>query len=200
MKRLNITRLVASMWLIAACNANPTSPIPRDSTVSTRNGGDTSINAGDSSGVVKTPMTNDANVMMGGNAFISKNITDNEMEVELATIGTARLGTPALKKVAAQLKKDHTTMLDDLKTLAAKKQVTVPATNAARSATASLPTNAGKEFDLAWLNQMNEMHTAKLTELENVLKQTNDAEVKSFAMNALRVIKTHVDMLSGTRL
>jgi putative membrane protein len=194
------SRIVAFMWLIIACNANPNSSVNGDSTMSTQNGGDTSANASDSMGVVKTPLSNDANVVINDEAFISKNIRDNEMELELATIGNDRLSTPALKKAAARMKKDHTQMLNDLKTLAAKKQVTVPTTNTAMSAIASLPNTAGKEFDIAWLNQMREMHQAKLTELENVLKQTHDADIKALATKAQPVIKKHIDMLAGIEL
>src|SRR5687767_7832799 len=105
---------------IIACNTKPNSPANYDSAMSTQTGVDTVVNSSDSNAVVKTPPTNDANVVMDDDGFISKNIIDNEMEVALATIGGDKLSSPSLKKAATQIKKDHTQMLNDLKILAAK--------------------------------------------------------------------------------
>jgi predicted outer membrane protein len=91
-------------------------------------------------------------------------------------------------------------MLGDLRVLAAKRQVIVPATNTQMSATASLPNTVGKEFDLAWINQMHDMHEAKLSELKNVLAQTHDADIKSIATRAISKIRMHEEMLAEVML
>jgi putative membrane protein len=177
-----------------ACNSNSNSTTESDSSMSSQSKVDTSTRV-DSNAVVTQGPTNDANVVMSGNDFISKNITDNEMEIELAKMQVDKGTSQQLKKAARQIMDDHTQMLNDLRALAAKKQVTVPATNTQMSAMASLPSTTGKEFDAAWLGQMLTMHEAKINELENALTQTQDADVKTLATKALSQIKSHRDML-----
>jgi putative membrane protein len=150
---------------------------------------------GDSAYAITSDSTNDANVAMTDNDFISKNITDNSMELELSRVGRDKGTDAQVKKAAQQMITDHTQMLVELKTLASKKQVTVPAANTKMSGMLGLPDAKGKEFDQAWASQMLTMHEAKIRELQNVLNQTQDADIKALATKALPKIKMHSDLL-----
>ncbi len=107
-------------------------------------------------------------------------------------------GTDAqVKKVAKLMITEHTKMNADLKALAGKKQVTLPATNTADMAgMQSMPETKGKEFDQAWTSQMLMQHDAKINELQNVLTQTDDADIKALINKALPKVKMHRDMLA----
>ncbi len=60
----------------------------------------------------------------------------------------------------------------------------------------SMPETKGKEFDQAWANQMLTQHDAKISELQNVLTQTEDADIKALINKALPKVKMHRDLLS----
>ena len=212
MKKLKIylpQLLVATSLIMAiGCNNGSTTTENTDSTTngtsnntSSSSGsmdtGNTGTRMGDSSSTMKTGNTNDTNTAMTAEDFVSKNITDNTMELQLIKMGRDKGTDAQVKKAAAQMMSDHTQMTSDLKKLAAKKQVTVPAANNAdMPAMPSMSGAAGKEFDQAWASQMLTMHEVKISELQNVLSQTQDADIKALATKALPKIKMHKDMLS----
>jgi putative membrane protein len=193
------------MFTAVACNSGSSTTESTDSTTnntssttgSANPGGTGTTAMGDSGSAMKTGSTNDTSSAMTANDFISKNIIDNNMELQLIKMGRDKATNAQVKKAATQMMTDHTQMLSDLKTLAGKKQVTVPAANTAdMSAMPSLSGATGKEFDQAWASEMLTMHEAKLNELQNVLSQTQDADIKALATKALPKIKMHRDMLS----
>jgi putative membrane protein len=150
----------------------------------------------DSPAVVKPGPANDASVVMTDNDFISKNINDNMMEVKLAELGRDKGTDARVKKAATQMISDHTQMLNDLKILAARKKVEVAAANTNVMTNPALAQATGKEFDQTWATQMLSMHEAKINELQNVLTQTQDADIKALASKALPKIKMHKEMLA----
>ena len=154
---------------------------------------------GDSAGLVNTPPTNDANAMMTDTGFISKNIMDNMTEIEMSKMGRDRGKSAQIKKVANQLITDHTQILNDLKSLASKKQVSVPSGNRISGDTsmmASMRSATGADFENSWAGQMLTMHQAKVAELQNALNQTQDADIKAAINKALPKIQAHTEMLS----
>lgn len=142
---------------------------------------------------VKPAKPNDDNAVLTDTGFINKNIADNMMEIQLSKIGRDK-GTGALiKKVASQMILDHTTILNDLKKLAARKK-----TGAAIAPMPNLPQANMKpadNFDQVWASQMLTMHVAKIAELENYITITQDAAIKLVATNALNKIRSHQQML-----
>lgn len=211
MKKLSacLPQLLISTSLVVAvaCNSGSTTSSSTDSASNSTNntsstsGTGTSGSTGttgmqDSSSAMKTGNTNDTSTAMTANDFISKNITDNNMELQLIKMGRDKGSNAQLKKAAAQMFTDHTQMASDLKKVAGKKQVTVPAANGDMSAMPNMSSASGKEFDQEWASQMLTMHEAKINELQNVLSQAQDADIKALATKALPKIKMHRDMLS----
>jgi predicted outer membrane protein len=150
----------------------------------------------DSPAVVKPGPSNDASVVISDNDFISKNINDNMMEVKLSELGRDKGTDARVKKAATQMLADHTQMLNDLKMLAANKKVEVPAANTNIMSNPALSEATAKEFDQTWATQMLGMHEAKINELQNVLTQTRDADIKALTAKALPKIKMHREMLA----
>jgi len=200
MKKFNIcvSRLLVatSMFATVACNSGSSTETTDSTNNSTSSASGTGTTMGDSASTMAPGNTNDTSTAMTPNDFISKNITDNAMEMQLIKMGRDKGTSASVKKAAAQMMKDHTQMASDLKTLAAKKQVTVPAASTDMSGMSSMSGASGKEFDQAWASEMLTMHDAKISELQNVLSQTQDADIKALASKALPKIKMHRDMLS----
>lgn len=158
-------------------------------------GGDTSMT--DTTRTVISTQGNNANAAMTDTGFISKNIVDNMMEIQLSKMGQNKATNAQLKKVAGQMITEHTQMLNELKALAGKKQVTVPTSRQMdMSSMPGLAGASGKEFDNMWQSEMLKMHEAKIAELESVMQQTTDADIKNLATKALPKIKHHREMLT----
>lgn len=145
-------------------------------------------------GVVNPGKTNDAMAAFTDTGFISKNIMDNMMEIKLAKSGQNKGTSAQVKRVAALMVKDHTTILNDLKKLAAKKGVSSKSdAHDESSMTASIA--SGSDFDKTWASEMLTMHEAKIAELENFINLSADEDIKAAASRALPKIKMHRDML-----
>jgi putative membrane protein len=206
MKKVSIkmSHLLLAVVLSLAVGCNSSSSTEESATTSDSVGNSPGINTagtigGDSAGLINTPATNDANAMMTDTGFISKNIMDNMKEIELSKMGRDKGRSAQVKKVANQLITDHTLILNDLKTLAAKKQVKVPTHSTMAGDTSmmsSLQSTTGTDFDNSWAGQMLTLHQAKISELQNALNQTQDADIKAAINKALPKIQAHTQMLS----
>jgi len=76
-------------------------------------------------------------------AFISKNIMDNTMEIQLAQLGTQRTTDPRIKNMAQQMVADHTQILNDLKRVARQKNMTETAWNQSGAAMGNMGSGTG---------------------------------------------------------
>jgi putative membrane protein len=89
-------------------------------------------------------------------------------------------------------------MLNELKTLAGKKQITVPTdNNAAASHMQAMQGATGNEFDKMWLTHMVEMHEMKVAELQNAMNQATDPDIKAAATKAHPMVKKHTETLQA---
>lgn len=143
---------------------------------------------------VKPEKTNDDIAAFTDTGFITKNISDNIMEIKLAKLGQSKGTGAQVKRAAAVIIKDHTTMLNELKRLAAKKGVSQ---KSYMHTMPSMPPDIapGSDFDKTWASEMLTMHEAKIAELENYITLSADEDIKAAASRALPKIKMHRDML-----
>jgi putative membrane protein len=143
---------------------------------------------------VKPAKPNDGMSVMSDTAFISKNIMDNRMEIQLSVAARDKGTTATVKKIAALMVADHTAILNDLESLAAKKHGNTRRNkNTMAMAPVQLP--ADKDFDQVWAGQMLAMHEAKILELESFIGLTKDEELKAAVLKALPKIKMHRELL-----
>ena len=151
----------------------------------------------DDSIAVNPGKTNDPMAAMTDTGFINKNIMDNMMEIQLSKLGRDKGSSAAVKKVANLMITDHTAILKDLRTLAAKK-----GTGAKNSDMHSMPAMPpaeiaeGTDFDAKWASAMLTMHEAKIAELEKFMSITQDTGIKMAASKALPKIRAHRDLLA----
>ncbi len=149
---------------------------------------------GSDSMALKPGKTNDAMAAFSDTGFISKNIMDNLMEIKLAKLAQTKGTSSQVKRVAALMINDHTTMLNDLKKLAVKKGISQKSYMRNMSA---MPADItpGTDFDKTWASNMLTMHDAKIAELENYISLSADEDIKAAASRALPKIKLHRNML-----
>lgn len=141
---------------------------------------------------VKPSSPHDGMSVLSDTAFLSKSIMDNRMEIRFSKLGHTRGTSAAVKKVAALMITDHTTILNDLLKIAAVRKGSVG--NSHNEMTMpSLP--EGKDFDSEWAGQMLMMHETQIAELETFIGLTKNATLKAVVLRAIPKIKTHRELL-----
>lgn len=144
----------------------------------------------------------DSNSMMGnGNdaqneasQFMVKAANGGMMEVELGSLAKDKATNPQVKEFAAMMVTDHSKANDELKSLAATKNFTLPATmdNDHREHITDLSNKTGKDFDKAYMDMMVDDHKEDIDLFEDITKKDNvDADLKAFATKTLPTLKKH---------
>jgi putative membrane protein len=125
--------------------------------------------------------------------FVANTVAANYGEIKFAGLANQRSANPEVKKAAAMLVKDHTKALNELKTLAQSKNITVPVEedNEAKRKTERFSDEAGKDFDKKWCKEMIDRHDESIRKFENRLEKTQDAELKAWINKTLPVLRTH---------
>ena len=117
----------------------------------------------------------------------------NMAEIDLAALADSKGTAPAVKQFSAKLKSDHEAAADDLKALAALKDVALPSSlsTTPKATKSRLDKLTGAAFDKAFADQMVLDHRHAVTAFTAASKST-DADVKSFAEKMLPTLKDHL--------
>lgn len=114
-------------------------------------------------------------------------------EIELGKMALARASDQRVKDYAQMMIDDHNKSNDELMTIAAKKNITLPPVPSEDHAKnmRDLQDLSGREFDNAYINQMVRDHGNVVSLFEDAAKGANDADLKSFASKTLPVLQGH---------
>jgi putative membrane protein len=126
--------------------------------------------------------------------FMVKAANGGMMEVELGNLAKEKATNASVKEFAAMIVKDHSNANDELKSLAATKSITLPATmdNDHRDHVSDLSNKSGNDFDKAYMDMMVSDHKKDVDMFEDILDDNDIApEVKAFANKTLPVLKKH---------
>ena len=131
--------------------------------------------------------------------FVYEVVESNYGEIKLAELAHQRSRTPDVKNFAQQLLTDHTASLNELKTLAQAKAISVPVeeTTASKRKLENMAEEEGKAFDQAWCDEMMDLHDKTIDKFEKRLKDTDDPELKAFINKTLPVLKQHHERLKA---
>lgn len=105
-----------------------------------------------------------------------------------------------VKKVGAVLVRDHSKLDADVKVLADKLNVKLPASPSAeqKKELASVQAKAGSSaYDAAWLSIQDAAHRKTLALIDQEIKAGKNAEVVAAARTARPVVAMHLDMVRG---
>ena len=131
----------------------------------------------------------------GADATFVKKAADGGMaEVALAKLAQEKASNAEVKSFAAKLEKDHSQANDELKQVASKKNITLPAepSKAHKAQHDKLAKLSGAEFDKAYVAAMVDDHQKDVREFSRVASGNSDAEVKAFASKTLPTLKDHL--------
>lgn len=120
-------------------------------------------------------------------------------EVELSKAALPKLKDAAVKQFAQQMIADHTRANTELKTLATKKNVTLPTElDAEHKATqADMNSMSGADFDKDYVNAMVADHEKAVALFQSQSTGGTDADAKKFATNTLPTLQKHLEMIKA---
>lgn len=175
MKKLNLL-LIVSSFLVWSCN---------NSGRNNAAGTDTIINADSTAASVDTDVSD----------FAGKAAIGGMLEVELGKLAQAQGMNNRVKAFGKMMVDDHTKAGEELRTLAAKKNISVPASlpEDQLKEVADLKGKSGVDFDKSYIKKMLRDHRHDIGEFDKMAKEGSDPEMKEYAAKTLPVLKMHLD-------
>lgn len=115
-------------------------------------------------------------------------------EVELGKLAEKNAVSKSVKDFASMMVKDHGKAGDELKALAAQKNITIPAalSEDKQKKYNDLAEKKGADFDKAYVSLMVDDHKEDIKEFEDASKDAVDAEVKAWAAGKLPTLNEHL--------
>ena len=184
MKRLLIPSMALSALLLA-CNSPESTNTSTDSVANTTT---------DTTTMVHDEMRNDSSD--NSEDFISDAATGGVMEVKLGELAKTNAASKAVKDFAAMMVRDHSKANDELKEIAVKNNVTIPATlpDKNQKHIDDLSKKNGAEFDKDYISLMVDDHEDDIKMFERCAKKDDEkADVKAFAAKTLPTLYKHLD-------
>jgi putative membrane protein len=131
--------------------------------------------------------------------FMTKAAQGGMAEVELGKLAVSKAQNAEVKKFAQKMIEDHTNANTELKSLATKKGVTLPAeVNAEQKATMDkLKALSGAEFDKAYVQAMVDDHKKTVDLFQTESTGGTDNDTKAFASKTLPHLKEHLELIQG---
>jgi putative membrane protein len=118
-------------------------------------------------------------------------------EVQMGKLAAEKAHNADVKAFGRHIVADHTKANEDLKSLAEKKRMTLPADmNAHQHSTyRKLEKLSGSAFDRAYAKEMVKDHQHDAKEFQKEVKKGKDEEIKGFASRTLPVLREHLEKI-----
>jgi putative membrane protein len=129
--------------------------------------------------------------------FVFETVANQYGEIKLAELAIQRSHSPDVKRLAERLQKDHSASLNELKTLAQTKSISVPVeeTEEGKRKLERFADESGVEFDKNWCSEMVRMHEESIDKFEKRSEDTEDADLKTYLRKTVPVLKEHDESL-----
>jgi len=132
-------------------------------------------------------------------SFLVKAADGGMTEVKLGQLAQQKGNDPRVKDFGSMMVHDHSAVNDQVKTLAAQRNVTLPdsVSDDHKKEIADLSAKSGKAFDKAYVSAMVKGHESTIDLFEKSLDKSNDSEVKTFINNTLPKVRNHLDSIKA---
>jgi putative membrane protein len=118
--------------------------------------------------------------------------------VELGKLAGTNAQNAEVKSFGQMMVNDHSKANTELKSLAAKKNLTLPTDPGPHASTIEdLKGLKGAEFDRVYVEAMVEDHETDVAAFQRQADNSSDPDVKAFAAKTLPVLKTHLERIKG---
>jgi putative membrane protein len=127
--------------------------------------------------------------------FMVRAASGGMMEVELGKLAQEKAKNQRVKDFGAMMVRDHSKAGDELKGLAASKNVTLPTSVGEdhQKHMDDLNKKSGNDFDKAYIKMMVDDHKEDISDFEKASNNATDAAVKAWATKTLPTLRTHLD-------
>ena len=145
----------------------------------------------DSSSTSKPTISTDAE----STDFLVKAANGGMAEVQSSELAGQKATNAKVKDFAMMMVHDHTAANDQVKSLAAQRNVTLPATvsDDKKNSLDDLSKKTGRDFDKAYMKMMVDDHEKTISLFKDASGKVNDAEVKAFVDNTIPKLEAHLD-------
>ncbi|MEX1241183.1 MAG: DUF4142 domain-containing protein [Cyclobacteriaceae bacterium] len=160
-------------------------------------GNDSNLNEDQNEAADESNTSKFAGKMQRDAEFVFDVIASNYGEIKLAELANQRSRTEQVKKIAQKLLAEHTASLNELKTLAQAKAISVPVEepDASKRKLEDIAEESGEDFDKQWVSEMLDLHEKSIDGFEKRLDDTEDEELRAFITKTLPVLKEHREHL-----
>ncbi len=156
----------------------------------------TTVDSKDTSSTMMTDTSSNmsSDNMANQNDFVNTAAKDGMMEVQLGELAQKNGSSEAIKNYGSMLVKDHSKANDELKSIAAAKNISVPAglSSDQTSHIQDMSAKTGKDFDKAYIDMMVEDHDKAIELFEKQSNDNSDAELQAFAKKTLPALQQHL--------
>lgn len=127
--------------------------------------------------------------------FINEALQSGAMEVELGQLAQSKASNPRVKTFGAMMVKDHTAAGDELKVIAAQKNIVTAQVLEGDHLkdVEELKKESGENFDKKYIKMMLSAHRKDIRRFEDMAEDDEDAALKAFASKTLPKLKMHLD-------
>jgi putative membrane protein len=200
--KLVLTILVFSISVlgIAACGSTA---VNVNSTANT--GRNAANSAGNAANTVGNMASNAANAVSNAASALTVDSPDDFMataarsgmaEVEMGKLAAQKATDPEVKKFGQTMVTEHTAANNELKTLAGKKDVTLPTDLGTHQSDLDTLKNAsGADFDRSYVKLMVNEHENDVEAFQAQADKSADPDVKAFAAKTLPTLKKHLESI-----
>jgi putative membrane protein len=203
-----IFTLMISAIFILACgdNSSNTGNYVNRTNISNSNMTNSGTNSSSNSNMTNSGMNNSTSSNMNSANSNVAVVQDNfwvdaaqggMAEVELAKLAQQKSQNAEVKKFAQMMITDHSKANDELKSIAAKKNITLPTDIGSHKSTLDeLSKLSGAEFDKEYVEAMVDDHEEDVEMFESK-SSSSDADIKSFASKTLPTLKKHLEAIKA---
>ena len=126
--------------------------------------------------------------------FVKKAAQGGLAEVELGQLAAQKASSEEVKKFGQRMVDDHTKANEQLKQVAAEKNIEIPRQLDAKdkATKARLEKLSGEQFDKAYMKDMVKDHQKDVPEFQRESSMGKDPAVKNFAQQTLPTLKEHL--------
>jgi len=125
--------------------------------------------------------------------FMIKAAQGGLMEVEAARLAQEKATSNEIKEFARKLEQDHTKANEDLKKLAAQKNVDLPTDMGEHKAMLEKVRNlSGDQFDKQWMKMQVSHHKKDVNNFQKETTRAMDSDVRNFASTTLPTLQGHL--------
>ena len=135
------------------------------------------------------------------NTFVTKAAEGNMAEIQMAELAKTKAQNQAVKDLAERLYTDHTKAGDDLKPIAKKDNMTLPAALDAKSQAEynKLQKLSGTDFDHEFVNYEIRDHKEDIFMFQHEADHGTNTDMKSWASQTLPALREHLKLAESAR-